>query len=131
MSNPIGARAGSPVKGSFAPWALSGLGVAVIATIAHFARMGVVSPRIANPDVTGIPRPVEFLFGMDWLPIHEFFTVVVMVALFLICLWAWRRNPGHPYVLMAIASTAIVWQDPIMNWSPYAVYNPQLWHWPE
>ena len=35
------------------------------------------------------------------------------------------------YVLMAIASTAIVWQDPIMNWAPYAVYNPQLWHWPE
>ena len=32
---------------------------------------------------------------------------------------------------MAIASTAIVWQDPIMNWAPYAVYNPQLWHWPE
>ena len=32
---------------------------------------------------------------------------------------------------MGIVTTLIVWQDPIMNWSPYAVYNPQLWHWPE
>ena len=45
--------------------------------------------------------------------------------------WAWRRRPAHPYLLMTLASTAIVWQDPIMNWAPYAVYNPQLWHFPE
>jgi hypothetical protein len=32
---------------------------------------------------------------------------------------------------MVLASTLIVWQDPIMNWAPYAVYNPQLWHFPE
>ena len=37
----------------------------------------------------------------------------------------------HPVLLMGIVTTLIVWQDPIMNWSPYAVYNPQLWHWPE
>jgi len=43
----------------------------------------------------------------------------------------WLREPAHPYVLMVLASTLIVWQDPIMNWAPLAVYNPQLWHWPE
>ena len=32
---------------------------------------------------------------------------------------------------MVLATTLLVWQDPIMNWAPYAVYNPQLWHWPE
>jgi hypothetical protein len=32
---------------------------------------------------------------------------------------------------MAIAATALVWLDPVMNWAPYAVYNPQLTHWPE
>jgi hypothetical protein len=32
---------------------------------------------------------------------------------------------------MGIVTTLIVWQDPIMNWSPFAVYNPELWHWPE
>src|SRR4051794_37131245 len=119
---------------SLAPWLWLGAALALIAVIAHFARMGAVSPRIANPDVTGIPRPVPFLFGWSdsvWLEIHEWGTVIGMLWLFFGCLRVWRRQPGHPFVLMAIASTAIVWQDPIMNWAPYAVYNPQLWHWPE
>ena len=32
---------------------------------------------------------------------------------------------------MGLVTTIIVWQDPIMNWAPYAVYNPRLWHFPE
>jgi len=55
----------------------------------------------------------------------------MMLALGAVFVWAWRRHPAHPYLLMVLASTGIVWQDPIMNWAPYAVYNPQLWHWPE
>ena len=34
-------------------------------------------------------------------------------------------------MLMFLVTTLIVWQDPIMNWAPYAVYNPDLLHWPE
>jgi hypothetical protein len=34
-------------------------------------------------------------------------------------------------MLMFLCTTLIVWQDPIMNWSPFAVYNPDLIHWPE
>src|SRR5262245_14260747 len=111
-------------------WLLLCLGV--LGLIAWHARMGAVSPRIANPEVTGAPRPVQFGFGNDF-PIYEmqWGTVGMMVVLIGACIWAWRRRPGHPYVLMTIAATGIVWQDPIMNWAPYAVYNPQLWHWPE
>ena len=32
---------------------------------------------------------------------------------------------------MGLVTTIIVWQDPMMNWAPYAVYDPRLWHWPE
>ncbi len=32
---------------------------------------------------------------------------------------------------MVIVVTLLSFQDPIGNWAPYAVYNPQLWHWPE
>ena len=104
----------------------------VLGLIAYNARMGAVSPRVANPKVTGVPRPVEFLFGWPhWLVLHQVGTVVMMLALVALCVWAWRRHPAHPYLLMVAASTAIVWQDPIMNWAPYAVYNPQLWHFPE
>ena len=108
------------------------LGLVIFGLIAVNARSGAVSPRIANPEVTGAPRPVEFAFGTDF-PIQEmqWGTVGLMVVIVTACAWAWRRRPGHPYVLMTIAATAIVWQDPIMNWAPYAVYNPQLWHWPE
>jgi len=104
----------------------------LLALIAWHARMGAVSPRIANPEVTGVPRPVEFLFGWPhWLVLHQVGTVVMMLLMIGIFVWRWRRQPAHPYLLMVLASTAIVWQDPIMNWAPYAVYNPQLWHWPE
>jgi cbb3-type cytochrome oxidase subunit 3 len=63
--------------------------------------------------------------------LHQVGTVVMMLALVAVWVWAWRRRPAHPYLLMVLASTMIVWQDPIMNWAPYAVYNPQLWHFPE
>jgi hypothetical protein len=43
----------------------------------------------------------------------------------------WKRNPGSPVMLMFLCTTLIVWQDPIMNWAPFAVYNPELLHWPE
>ena len=109
-----------------------GLAITVLGVIAYNARMGATSPRIANPEVTGVPRPVEFLFGWTgWLVLHQVGTVVMMLLLVAVFVWAWRRHPAHPYLLMVLASTMIVWQDPIMNWAPYAVYNPQLWHWPE
>jgi hypothetical protein len=108
------------------------LAAATIATIAYNARKGAISPRIANLEVAGVPRPVEFLFGWPhWLALHQVGTVAMMLLLATVWAWAWRRRPAHPYLLMVLASTAIVWQDPIMNWAPYAVYNPQLWHFPE
>jgi len=104
----------------------------VLGIVAYNARMGAVSPRIANSAVAGVPRPVEFLFGWShWLVLHQVGTVVMMLALIAVCVRTWQRRPAHPYLLMVLASTAIVWQDPIMNWAPYAVYNPQLWHFPE
>lgn len=114
------------------PWVCSAVIVAVVAVVAHYARRGAVSPRITNPDVQGAPRPVDFLFGFDhWITVWEAFTIFSVPALIAVCVWGWRRNPGSPIVLMAFITTAIVWQDPYMNWSPYAVYNPALWHWPE
>lgn len=123
-----------PARARRSPWpAVATLVlVAAVIAIAAFARHGAVSPRIRNPAVSGAPRPVEFLFGFDhWIGLWEAFTVVSVPLLIAVCVWAWRRNPGSPIVMMAFATTFIVWQDPFMNWAPYAVYNPQLWHWPE
>ena len=113
-----------------AVWIVSA--VALLVVIAYYARTGAVSDRIRNPDVVGTPRPVKPLFGYaHWLGLLQIFTIVTMVIIISVFVVAWRRHPRHPILLMGIITTLIVWQDPIMNWSPYAVYNPQLWHWPE
>jgi hypothetical protein len=105
------------------------LGLVVVAVN---ARSGVVAGRIRNPSVTGSPRPVEPLWGFDhWLALHQIGLILMMVTLVTAVVVAWRRRPGHPLVLMAFVMTLLIWQDPIMNWAPFAVYNPQLWHWPE
>ena len=109
-----------------------GIALVLLALIAANARMGAVSPRIRNPEVTGAPRPVEPLFGYQhWLGLFQIFTIITMLIIIAVYVVVWRRHPAHPVLLMGIVTTLIVWQDPIMNWSPYAVYNPQLWHWPE
>jgi hypothetical protein len=108
------------------------VGVATVIAVAVEARRGAVAARIANPDVAGAPRPVEPLWGnSNWVTLHQVGTIVMMVVLVTVVALAWRRHPRHPILLMVIATTVLVWQDPIMNWAPYAVYNPQLWHWPE
>src|SRR5512147_3283447 len=85
-----------------ATWAL--LSLVLIGIVAYHARMGAVSPRIANPEVTGVPRPVEFLFGWPhWLVLHQVGTVVMMLTLVSLCVWAWRRHPAHPFLLMVAA----------------------------
>lgn len=107
-------------------------GLAALVVVAVQARRGAVAERITNPDVTGAPRPVEPLWGLSsWLTIHQVGTIVMMVVLVTVFVVMWRRHPRHPILLMVLVTTVLVWQDPIMNWAPYAVYNPQLWHWPE
>lgn len=106
--------------------------LACLVAVALAARRGAVAERIRNPAVEGAPRPVEPLFGFHgWLTLHQIGAVLIVVALAVACVIGWRRRPGNPVVLMVLATTLLVWQDPIMNWAPYAVYNPQLWHWPE
>lgn len=105
--------------------------LAFFSLFAAFARTE-VHPRVANPNVEGRPRPVEFLFGWDgWLWVHQIGTVILLVILVVIFVRGWRRDPGSPIMLMFLCTTLIVWQDPIMNWAPFAVYNPELIHWPE
>jgi hypothetical protein len=108
--------------------------LALVAFLAFFflSSRRTLDPRIANPDVDGRPRPVEFIFGFDhWVYFHEIGTVLALITLIVVFIVGWRRSPGSPVMLMFLCTTLIVWQDPIMNWAPFAVYNPELLHWPE
>lgn len=90
-----------------------------------------LDPRVANPNVQGRPRPVKFIFGLDYITFIQISTCIMLLVLLVVFIRGWRRNPGSPVMLMFLCTTLIVWQDPIMNWSPFAVYNPDLIHWPE
>ena len=119
------------MAGSAWAWLVVVLGVGAVVAIAWNAR-DFPDARIGNPNVTGAPRPVEPLFGYThWLGLLQVFTIVAVIGLIAAFAWGWRRYGPHPYLLMGLVTTIIVWQDPIMNWAPYAVYNPRLWHWPE
>jgi Spirocyclase AveC-like len=129
---PAPAAPGPDVRRRVAVAAVAVVGVAALVAVAVNARSGAVADRIRDPAVSGAPRPVEPLWGFDhWLALHQAGTVLMMVTLVAAFVIGWRRHPGHPILLMVIVMTLLIWQDPIMNWAPYAVYNPQLWHWPE
>jgi hypothetical protein len=116
-------------------WLLVPLGIVLqvaLLVVMYNIRRGAVAERIANPAVVGVPRPVDFLFGKsDWIVLQEVGLVLMIMSLVAIGAVFWQRYPRHPVLLMAIAATGLVWLDPVMNWAPYAVYNPQLTHWPE
>ena len=54
-------------KGSWKGAVWIAVALVLLVLIAVNARVGAVSPRIRNPEVTGAPRPVEPLFGYDAL----------------------------------------------------------------
>lgn len=128
-SRPVGRRRRSW------PEILAIVAVAVVAIVfAYFARTGAVSDRIRNPAVTGAPREVEYLFGLSgstWVTVAQLGTLISMSGALAIFVLAWRRRPGHPVLLMAIVTTLMILLDPITNWAPFGVYNPQVWHLPE
>jgi hypothetical protein len=115
-------------------WALFGVALFLfLAFVAHNLRSpGDLADRVRNLGVTGAPRPVVPIFGDDnWMTKIQWGTLgMVTLAIVLIVVF-WRRYPKHPVLLCALGCSAIVWMDPVMNWAPYAVYNPQLWHLPE
>lgn len=122
----------APTRRNYFGWGLLALALLIIGLVAAHARRGAVSDRIRNPEVTGVPRPVEPLFGFDhWIDVIHIGTVCAVLVVIVVWVRMFRRNPRDPVLLMGFMTTMIVWQDPIMNWAPFAVYNPELWHWPE
>jgi Spirocyclase AveC-like len=113
-------------------WTVIAIAAAVL--IACNLHRGVTSDRIRNPDVSGAPRPVSYMLGISdstWVAISQVGTLIVLIVTVVWCVVAWRRNPGSAVVLMVLATTALAWLDPIMNWATFAAYNPHFVHLPE
>ncbi|WP_280260829.1 spirocyclase AveC family protein [Nocardia abscessus] len=114
--------------------ALTGWTVGVVAAIAVLVtseKHGPASPDNLDPNGAGKPLPVEpLLSGFDWVNAGQIAALVLFVATIVAVVWGWRRHPGHPVILMVIASSTLFWLDPYNNWAIGLVYNPRLWHFP-
>ena len=108
----------------------------IVAALAIFflvtaEKHGPASPENANPAGVGKPPPVKpLLYPFDWVVWGQILGALLAVAIFVASVRAWRRRPGHPVVLMVLASSTLIWWDPINNWAIGLVYNPNLWHFP-
>src|SRR5262245_672984 len=86
-----------PKKGSWIGAVWVAVALVLLALVAYNARMGAVSPRIRNPEVSGVPRPVEPLFGYHhWLGLFQIFTIFSMLIIIAVYIVVWRRHPKHP-----------------------------------
>jgi hypothetical protein len=113
-------------------WALGAVALALVGFVAVTSRSGAVADRIRDPGETGVPRPVEPMLGFDhWIAVHQVGTLLAMTAVTVLVVVMWRRRPRHPILLMVLATTSLMWLDPVTNWAPYGTYNPQLRHFPE
>ena len=114
-------------KRSWGGWIAGAALAAFVAVLHRRIAASALDPRVANPNVQGRPRPVEVHLRLGLhRPSWTGATVVALIVLLIVFIRGWRRNPGSPVMLMFLCTTLIVWQDPIMNWSPFAVYNPDL-----
>ncbi|MBH0778017.1 spirocyclase AveC family protein [Nocardia bovistercoris] len=114
---------------AFAGWIFGA--VAVVTVLVTSEKHGPASPDNLDPDGAGKPLPVEpLLSGFDWVNAGQIAALVLFLATIVAVVWGWRRHPGHPVLLMVIASSTLFVLDPYNNWAIGLVYNPRLWHFP-
>ncbi|WKG05695.1 spirocyclase AveC family protein [Mycolicibacterium sp. HK-90] len=134
VDEPTGADDGTrpSVKTRWKVWIGWTVAVALaIFVLASAEKHGPVSPENANPAGVGKPPPVEpLLYPFDWVFWGQMLGALLAVGILIASVVAWRRQPGHPVVLMVIATSTLLWWDPINNWAIGLVYNPKMWHFP-
>lgn len=92
---------------------------------------GPVSPENAAPGGADAASPVQPLWpGIDFVFWGQTLGAVLLVGIVAASVLVWRRHPGHPVILMILASSTLFWWDPINNWAIGLVYNPRMWHFP-
>ncbi len=95
--------------------------------------------RVRNPKpagthlLQGTPHAnAPFLGFSNWPLAFEIFSIIVAVVCYTISIRRSRREGRWtPTLLLLVATTLITWLDPVMNWLPYAAYDPRLLHFPE
>lgn len=105
------------------------LAITVLVVIGMNRQVGASEARIANLEITEEARKaVEGL--PNWASLCNIWTTVMMVVGIAAFTYGWRKYPKHPYLLMVLAGTVLVWLDPLADWVSYSAFSPDLWHFP-
>jgi Spirocyclase AveC-like len=126
--SPAQPRGTSRITGGVCSVVATALGAMLLVTA---QKHGPSSPENMNPGGGGKPPPVEtLLYPFDWVMWGQILGALLAAGTIIASILVWRRRPGHPVVLMTLATSTLFWWDPINNWAIGLVYNPNLWHFP-
>lgn len=125
-------KPGSPEQwGRLTPlsWVLVAVGVVAVVFAALNSSRSVEGTRVGRPAGSYFPARTEFLGISNWYLLFEVGSLVMFFAVWGTAIVRSRRQgKPTPTLLMISVTTALTWLDPIMNWAPYAAYDPRMFH---
>lgn len=127
-----GPESKSPERfGHLTPQARAAITVGVVAVVCaalHSSR-GVEGTRVGRPAGSFVPARTEFLGISNWYLLFEVGSLVMFFVVWATAIvQSRRRGKPTPTLLMIAVTTSLTWLDPIMNWAPYAAYDPRMFH---
>ncbi|SPM35051.1 DUF5135 domain-containing protein [Mycobacterium rhizamassiliense] len=110
-------------------WAAIAVGVVAVVFAALNSSRGVEGTRIGRPEGSFVPARSELLGISNWYIYFEIGSLVMFFAVWgTAIVRSRRRGKPTPTLLMIAVTTSLTWLDPIMNWAPYAAYDPRMFH---
>jgi hypothetical protein len=127
-----GSKSESPGRfGHLTPlaWGAVVVGVAAVAFAALNSSRSVEGTRLGRPEGSFVPSRTEFLGISNWYIYFEIGSLVMFFAVWGTAIVRSRRSgKPTPTLLMIAVTTSLTWLDPVMNWVPYAAYDPRMLH---
>ncbi|MBB5160611.1 spirocyclase AveC family protein [Mycobacterium sp. AZCC_0083] len=117
--------------GHLTPLAWGAIIVGVVAVIfaALNSSRSVQGTRVGRLEPSFVPPRTEFLGISDWYVYFEIGSLIMFFAVWgTAIVRSRRRGKPTPTLLMIAVTTSLTWLDPIMNWAPYAAYDPRMFH---
>jgi hypothetical protein len=110
-------------------WGAIVIGVAALVYAAVNSSRSVEGTRLARGEGSFVPPRTEFLGIYDWYLFFEIGSLIMFFAVWgTAIVRSRRRGKPTPTLLMIAVTTSLTWLDPIMNWAPYAAYDPRMFH---
>ncbi|WP_424751842.1 spirocyclase AveC family protein [Mycobacterium sp.] len=115
--------------GRLTRWGAIIVGVVAVVFAALNSSRSVEGTRVGRPEGSFVPSRTEFLGISNWYIYFEIGSLVMFFAVWgMAIVRSRRREKPTPTLLMIAVTTSLTWLDPIMNWAPYAAYDPRMFH---